>query len=189
MSWSTDAAIMKKSQIKLNFVYVLFQNCFGDDLLSDVRISGVTYGSHLWHKDKVPKSFFYFRMAWVTYGSPLWHKDKVPDHIHPLPDIHQRKEYESKFINDAIRTQVYHYPRKKPIIPPYDAVKDKYARAYFQSPLVKAILQRTALMQNPVSNLSINFEKTKYSEIFNILKLSNFMKVAPLHEIASLFST
>ena len=79
-------------------------------------------------------------MAWVVYKSPLWHKDTVQDHIKPLPNGIQRKILEASFINDAIRTQVYHYPRKKPIIPVYSAEQDKCAQAYFRSPLVKEIM-------------------------------------------------
>ena len=79
-------------------------------------------------------------MAWVVYKSPLWHKDTVQDHIKPVPNNLQLKSLEQSFVNDAIRTQVYHYPRKWPIIPKYSAEYDKYAQAYFKCPLVKDIM-------------------------------------------------
>ncbi|XP_052253423.1 uncharacterized protein LOC127859879 isoform X4 [Dreissena polymorpha] len=77
---------------------------------------------------------------WLVYKSPLWHKDVVQETVKPLPSYKQCKALETDFVNDAIRTNVYSYSRKKPIIPVYSATKDKYAQAYFQCPLVKAIM-------------------------------------------------
>ena len=79
-------------------------------------------------------------MSWVVQKSPLWHKDNVQTNIRPLPSIEQRGILEKNFVNDAVRTHVYSYPRKLPIIPIYSAVKDKCARGYFQSPLVKQLM-------------------------------------------------
>lgn len=84
----------------------------------------------------------FLQTDWVVYRSPLWHKDTVQDHVKELPGKKERISMENKFVNDAIRTTVYHYPRKKPIIPIYSARKDKFAQAYFKSPLVKSLLQR-----------------------------------------------
>lgn len=83
-----------------------------------------------------------FQTDWVVYGSPLWHKDTVQEYIKPLPGVKERLSLEKNFVNDAIKTQIYNYPRKKPIIPVYSARKDKCAQAYFQSPLVKSLLNR-----------------------------------------------
>ncbi|XP_033733264.1 uncharacterized protein LOC117322454 isoform X2 [Pecten maximus] len=83
------------------------------------------------------------KMSWVTYGSPLWRKDKVPTAIKPLPAINVQKKLEKGFVNDAVSTFMYHSSRKRPIIPPYNAEHDKYAQAYFQSPIAKAVLERS----------------------------------------------
>ena len=40
---------------------------------------------------------------------------------------------ERKFVNDAVRTHHYHYPRKLPIIPHYNALNDEHCGAYFAS--------------------------------------------------------
>ncbi|XP_069120089.1 uncharacterized protein [Argopecten irradians] len=83
------------------------------------------------------------KMSWVTYGSPLWRKDKVPTTIKPLPDIDVQKKLEKGFVNDAVSTFMYHSARRRPIIPPYNAEHDRYAQAYFQSPIAKAVLERS----------------------------------------------
>ena len=79
----------------------------------------------------------------MTYGSPLWKKDSVQNGIKPLPSVEKKYEMEGGFVNDAVKTFMYHYSRKKPIIPMYNAEKDKYAQAYFQSPIAKAVLERS----------------------------------------------
>ncbi|OWF54715.1 hypothetical protein KP79_PYT05034 [Mizuhopecten yessoensis] len=83
------------------------------------------------------------KMSWVTYGSPLWRKDKVPTTIKPLPAINVQKKLEKGFINDAVSTFMFHTARKRSIIPPYNAEQDKFAQAYFQSPIAKAVLERS----------------------------------------------
>ncbi|KAH3699254.1 hypothetical protein DPMN_074210 [Dreissena polymorpha] len=87
---------------------------------------------------------------WLVYKSPLWHKDVVQETVKPLPSYKQCKALETDFVNDAIRTNVYSYSRKKPIIPVYSATKDKYAQAYFQCPLVKAIMSTDEKAINPI---------------------------------------
>lgn len=86
-------------------------------------------------------------MSWVTYKSPLWKKDKVPDKVKPLPSLQEKGEMESKFVNDAVEVYMRSQYPKFPIIPPYNAVKDKYAQAYFQSSLVKGILTRNEILR------------------------------------------
>ena len=85
----------------------------------------------------------YWQMSWVVQKSPLWHKDSVQVGIHRLPSIKQCKKLEDSFVNDAIKTNVYCYPRKLPIIPTYSATKDKCARSYFNSPLVNQLMNST----------------------------------------------
>ncbi|XP_061167020.1 uncharacterized protein LOC133175901 [Saccostrea echinata] len=80
-------------------------------------------------------------MAWVTFNSPLWKKEIVQDKVKPLPSMKKRRKMESGFINDGIHTK-FTTNRRKPIIPPYNAVQDRYAQAYFQSPFVKAMMER-----------------------------------------------
>ncbi|KAK3082643.1 hypothetical protein FSP39_001226 [Pinctada imbricata] len=85
-------------------------------------------------------------MAWVTFRSPLWHKDTVQSSVHALPDIHQQRNLERGFVNDAIRTFV-RSSRRKPIIPAYNAERDKCARAYFRCPLVQSVMDRSLMLQ------------------------------------------
>ncbi|XP_050405755.1 uncharacterized protein LOC126821388 [Patella vulgata] len=87
-------------------------------------------------------------MSWVMFGSPLWKTDKVSDGIKPLPGAAECKDLEDKFVNDGIKTEVQNFPRNQPIIPPYNAVKDVYAQAYFQSPVVKGIFERNEALKN-----------------------------------------
>ena len=82
-------------------------------------------------------------MSWVVQKSPLWHRDSVQGNIRPLPSIKQCQKLEDDFVNDAVKTNVYCYPRKLPIIPTYTATKDKCARSYFDSPLVKELMVST----------------------------------------------
>ncbi|XP_041371559.1 uncharacterized protein LOC121385090 [Gigantopelta aegis] len=86
-------------------------------------------------------------MAWVTYGSPLYHRDSVQTGIKPLPSRTEKIRLEKLFVNDAVQTCMFHYPRRKPIIPPYNALQDKYARHYFMSPTAKAIAIREKFRQ------------------------------------------
>lgn len=106
--------------------------------------------------------FFQAEVDWVVYKSPLWHRDTVQQHVRQLPGRKERASLESCFINDAIRTQVYHYPRKKPIIPVYSAKKDKFAQAYFQCPLVKTIIKRDGESETVGSKFQLFKHKTKF---------------------------
>lgn len=54
---------------------------------------------------------------------------------------------EKNFVLDSVAFTRYQEARKLPIIPPYDAMKDKYAVSYFESPAVKAIAERNSLMK------------------------------------------
>lgn len=81
------------------------------------------------------------RMAWVTFKSPLWRKEIVQDKVKPLPSLKVKRKMEQEFVNDGVRT-TNGTNRRKPIIPPYNALRDRYAQAYFQSPLVKAMKER-----------------------------------------------
>lgn len=83
----------------------------------------------------------FFRMAWVTFNSPLWKKDIVQEKIKPLPSLKIKRKMEQGFVNDGVHTK-FATNRRKPIIPAYNAVRDRYAQAYFQSPLVKAMMER-----------------------------------------------
>ncbi|KAK7482355.1 hypothetical protein BaRGS_00026374 [Batillaria attramentaria] len=100
-------------------------------------------------------------MSWVTYNSPLWQKDSVPETVSPLPSPRELKVMEKKFVNDAVRTEVYSRARKIPIIPPYDALKDKYASAYFQSPMVKAMMERNERLQELNRERTLNKLSTR----------------------------
>jgi hypothetical protein len=85
-------------------------------------------------------------MAWVTFNSPLWKKDIVQEKIKPLPTLKVKRKMEEGFVNDGVHTK-FATNRRKPIIPAYDAVRDRYAQAYFQSPLVKAMMERNFHLQ------------------------------------------
>ncbi|XP_060560099.1 uncharacterized protein LOC132720110 isoform X3 [Ruditapes philippinarum] len=104
---------------------------------------------------------------WVVYGSPLWHKDTVQENVKDLPGPKELITLENKFVNDAIRTTVYYYPRKKPIIPVYSARQDKCAKAYFQSPLVKSLLKRERMSDDEMKTREMLKEEK------NINKLSH----------------
>ncbi len=53
------------------------------------------------------------------------------------------EELEKNFVNDAVKAPIFNRPRKIPMIPHYDAMYDKAAQGYMQSPRVKEIIQIT----------------------------------------------
>lgn len=99
-------------------------------------------------------------MAWVTFKSPLWRKEIVQDKVKPLPSLKVKRKMEQEFVNDGVRT-TNGTNRRKPIIPPYNALRDRYAQAYFQSPLVKAMKERNfhLKVRNIKSFYCPNYEK------------------------------
>lgn len=107
-------------------------------------------------------------VSWVTFGSPLWQKDTIQGHVKPLPPVWKQKAMEKGFVNDGVSTYMHFHARRKPIIPPYNAIKDKYAQAYFQSPLVKAALDRS--MEKAIAmKVSIMNKYKLYSSMVNLL--------------------
>ncbi|XP_052717815.1 uncharacterized protein LOC128189998 [Crassostrea angulata] len=102
-------------------------------------------------------------MAWVTFKSPLWRKEIVQDKVKPLPSLKVKRKMEQEFVNDGVRT-TNGTNRRKPIIPPYNALRDRYAQAYFQSPLVKAMKER---------NFHLKGLQESQANIRNLNKLSH----------------
>ncbi|XP_067687659.1 uncharacterized protein [Haliotis asinina] len=86
--------------------------------------------------------------SWVVYGSPLWHRDRVPSSVRSLPPIPILKGLEENFVNDSVKTTTSSRSGRNPIIPPYDAVGDKYAKHYFMSPNVRAMMERNKAVRS-----------------------------------------
>lgn len=135
------------------------------------RISGHTYF--------IPSFSLYCslpvqEMAWVTFNSPLWRKDIVQDKVKPLPSLKVKRKMEHEFVNDGIRT-TNRTNRRKPIIPPYNALRDRYAQAYFQSPLVKAMKERNfhLKVRNIKSFYCLTYEDKLYYFRTSVIKYSN----------------
>ncbi|XP_046333283.1 uncharacterized protein LOC124116101 isoform X2 [Haliotis rufescens] len=88
------------------------------------------------------------KSSWVVYGSPLWHRDRVPSSIRSLPPIPTLKGLEENFVNDSVKTTTSSRSGRNPIIPQYDAVGDKYAKHYFMSPNVRAMMERNKAVRS-----------------------------------------
>ncbi|XP_076437222.1 uncharacterized protein LOC143276547 isoform X2 [Babylonia areolata] len=81
-------------------------------------------------------------MPWLTESSPLRHPQSLPSH-RDMQDRHRDMlSLEKGFVVDAVITSVNASFPRRPVIPPYDAMKDKYASSYFRSPTVQAMLDR-----------------------------------------------
>ena len=81
----------------------------------------------------------------VTYRSPLSGTGHVQIGIRQNPCKEVWKSREDSFVNDAVKTHYYHYPRKIPIIPKYDPLYDGECAKYFTSPMVQKIIDITLL--------------------------------------------
>lgn len=116
-------------------------------------------------------------MAWVTFKSPLWRKEIVQDKVKPLPSLKVKRKMEQEFVNDGVRT-TNGTNRRKPIIPPYNALRDRYAQAYFQSPLVKAMKERNfhLKVRNIKSFYCPNYEEKWSSFMASVIKYFNYSK-------------
>ena len=79
----------------------------------------------------------------VRYTSPLACPGHVQIGIMPNPSREAWKSREEIFVNDAVKTDNYRYPRKIPIIPKYDPFYDGECAKYFTSPLVQEIIGLT----------------------------------------------
>ena len=73
----------------------------------------------------------------TSYSSPLSDRDYVLDRVLPLPSRAEFRRREASFVNDAVRTSTYYYPRRIPIIPKYDAIEDPMCAKYFETPLAQ----------------------------------------------------
>ena len=77
----------------------------------------------------------------MTYNCPLAREQKLPEGSR-MEDKTDPKSRETGFVVDSVPSAVYGKLPGHSVIPPYNAVKDKYASAYFQSPTVRAIMER-----------------------------------------------
>lgn len=152
--WGTNQAILKRRYRNMFSVLFYFlvseQDCYNRYILHCLC--------------------FTEKMSWVTYGSPLRHKDKVPTTIKPLPAIATQEKLEAGFVNDAVKTFMFHHSRRQPVIPPYNAEQDKCAQAYFQSPIAKAVLERS--MQRALA-VKVSIHKLSPNKRILILDGSN----------------
>ncbi|KAK7092741.1 uncharacterized protein [Littorina saxatilis] len=85
-------------------------------------------------------------MPWIAQNSPLRFEQKLPNMQHQQKP-RDFKSMERGFVVDAVETAVTAKLPRHSVIPEYNAVKDKYAMAYFQSPAVRAVMERNMLLR------------------------------------------
>ncbi|XP_070535947.1 uncharacterized protein [Ptychodera flava] len=109
----------------------------------------------------------------ILYRTPLRHRDTVQAGIKPWMPSKKVRELEEGFVLDAVVAEKQK-SRWNPIIPSYNALRDKYCQAYFQSPQVKKVMKLTVDNEEP------------YETSRSLNKLSERKRVLPTPPVTKL---